>query len=422
MGVWYLNAPLLFSLSVVLVLVSCVFYSVGRVSCAVRGSGSADVDGVFVLAAASPSAALYRHMGQGPSRYTPDVFQYTANLRAPSSPSVSMVHLPKGWLVTRGSDQQVLFFHNSTSSTPPSGGWRTLSSPSSLRVSAHGVPTPSLSPQTPPSNLQQLLSCPVTTALLLLLVGVAYMLWEHRVPADAVSFSYEAVVGRQQLWRTISASFAHFDLLHLGMNCMALWQFRGLEQAQGSLHYLCLTTSLVVLTMAACVLLIHLLKQQYPALAAQQAVGYSCVLFALLVLQCSAQEQMCPLGALLPSPALCLRTYRLRLPLLHLEVAVNLAPLVLLAITQLIMPRYVPDPLTLTPLLTLCLTYCMHLLQSQPDGPSVGHPRGLSAVLRVAGVAAPAALDGRGPRPRPAVRPAPSPQPLGRGRGPPSAR
>lgn len=75
---------------------------------------------------------------------------------------------------------------------------------------------------------------PITVLLLLLLLFVAYYLWSHRVPVSAVSFSYQAVVlgtetefgaaSGREYWRALTASVAHFEPLHLGFNCMSLYQ------------------------------------------------------------------------------------------------------------------------------------------------------------------------------------------------------
>lgn len=75
---------------------------------------------------------------------------------------------------------------------------------------------------------------PVTVLLLLLLLYVAYHLWAYRVLVSDVSFSYQAVVlgtatesgvaSGREYWRAVTASVSHFEPLHLGFNCMSLYQ------------------------------------------------------------------------------------------------------------------------------------------------------------------------------------------------------
>ena len=78
-------------------------------------------------------------------------------------------------------------------------------------------------PQTQ-SNLQQLLARPGTLLLLACLLATAYLLWARRVEVSAVAFSYDAVVAGREYWRALTASFAHFEMMHLAFNCMSLYQ------------------------------------------------------------------------------------------------------------------------------------------------------------------------------------------------------
>ena len=74
------------------------------------------------------------------------------------------------------------------------------------------------------SNMSELLGRPVTLLILGTILAVAYQLWARRVPVSAVSFSYEAVTREGEYWRGLTASFAHFEVLHLAFNCMSFYQ------------------------------------------------------------------------------------------------------------------------------------------------------------------------------------------------------
>ena len=90
-------------------------------------------------------------------------------------------------------------------------------------------------------GLAMLAAQPVTALLLLLNGGAAWLLKSRGIPVDTVSISYDAVIGRQEHWRVITACFSHYELMHLAFNgatlyalgdmvegerCCALWRAR----------------------------------------------------------------------------------------------------------------------------------------------------------------------------------------------------
>ena len=116
-----------------------------------------------------------------------------------------------------------------------------------------------------------------------------------------------------QWWRIFTASVAHFDLLHLAFNVMSFYQLGVLEQdVYSSLSFAYLTCFLVVLTMIICTLMYHLAiyKHDMGHLLTQQAVGFSCVLFAWMVAMAVRLDKFCPLFFL---PSMCFSTFHLPL-------------------------------------------------------------------------------------------------------------
>src|SRR3546814_5217101 len=86
----------------------------------------------------------------------------------------------------------------------------------------------------PTSNIGAMIQRPISTILLLGMTFYAYKLWANRTPVEDVAISYDLVVNQGQLDRIFSASFAHFDLLHLGFNMMSLYNLAPLEELHGS--------------------------------------------------------------------------------------------------------------------------------------------------------------------------------------------
>jgi membrane associated rhomboid family serine protease len=80
------------------------------------------------------------------------------------------------------------------------------------------------------SGLATLLAMPGTTLLLFLNLWVAFVLWSRKVDPGAVAVSYDAVVSDREYWRCVTASFSHFEALHLGFNMMSLYNMGQLEQ------------------------------------------------------------------------------------------------------------------------------------------------------------------------------------------------
>jgi membrane associated rhomboid family serine protease len=197
-----------------------------------------------------------------------------------------------------------------------------------------------LIPERSQTNLQILMNRPITTILCLLILWIAYYLWSQRIEISSVSYSYDAIISREEYWRFFTASFSHFDLLHLAFNLMSLYQLGSLEAIYSSPLFLTLNFTLVIVTMIIATGLYHHMIYSWNRhdLMYQQAVGFSCVLFAWMVASSVRMEQYCPLFFL---PSLCFTTYFISIPFLpfSLTLPVNIGPFVLLIVTKFILPR-----------------------------------------------------------------------------------
>ena len=189
-------------------------------------------------------------------------------------------------------------------------------------------------------NFEELARRPATTFLLLINTVVAFTLKTKQIPPTRVAISYNNFLAGET-YRAFTASFSHYEIMHFGFNMLTTYNLGGLEEFYGSLPYLIINFALVVLTSLCVVLISHRLIATQPNpenRASQTAVGYSCVLFANIVIATSLQDTYCPIPMF---DNFCFKTW-------HLGVLLgdgfsflkfNPSPFILLFLTQFIMPR-----------------------------------------------------------------------------------
>lgn len=66
---------------------------------------------------------------------------------------------------------------------------------------------------------------------------VFFWLWDKSVSATEVAVSFSSVMEKGEVWRVITASFSHLDLLHVGLNLSSLIGLVPLEIAWGSSRF-----------------------------------------------------------------------------------------------------------------------------------------------------------------------------------------
>ena len=101
------------------------------------------------------------------------------------------------------------------------GAWYELSAPMTLSCILLLIPSASLTP--PRHHTPHLFTSPPHTTPLHPTSYIAWLLYSTPVAVERVSLSYEKVVAQGEYWRAITASFAHYDLMHLGFNMMSLY-------------------------------------------------------------------------------------------------------------------------------------------------------------------------------------------------------
>ncbi|CAM9819485.1 unnamed protein product [Scytosiphon promiscuus] len=200
-------------------------------------------------------------------------------------------------------------------------------------MSATGMPAKS-----DPSRVLDTPFYPGTVILIGINLAVAYYLRANGVSPDAVAISYTLFWEEREYWRIFTASFSHFEPIHIFFNTLSAWNLRGVEWHLGTVRFLCLTLALVVTTeMVGMLIKLALVKRNGASSDPERkALGFSCVLFAFMTYAAVAMDEYCPLG----NGGHCFKTWRLpifggALP----GLPVNFGPLASLVTTQVTVPR-----------------------------------------------------------------------------------
>ena len=197
------------------------------------------------------------------------------------------------WTVSTHFKRDILFINKPPQPedylyTPPENNWVTAEdfNTTLLQVRCNGnlASTPVTQFQKL-SNLEKLLSTPVTSSILGILTGVFVYLAYAKIPVESVSFSYNSVVLEYSYWRLLTASLSHFEVLHIFFNATSFYSMGVLESLLGSAAFLYLNINLIIITMFLCTLISHILIYSFSmeTLKTQQSIGFSCVLFAWMV-------------------------------------------------------------------------------------------------------------------------------------------
>ncbi|CAN0411714.1 unnamed protein product, partial [Hapterophycus canaliculatus] len=130
-----------------------------------------------------------------------------------------------------------------------------------------------------------------------------------QVSPGAVAISYALFWEEREYWRLFTASFSHFEPLHLVFNALSTWNTRELERLLGTFRFLYLSLDLVVTTIMLVMLAKHALVRWRGVQGQREglAVGFSCVIFAYMTYLAVAMRQFCPAGASFSS--LCFETW-----------------------------------------------------------------------------------------------------------------
>lgn len=187
------------------------------------------------------------------------------------------------------------------------------------------------------SNIQILYHRPITTCILLIIFIIFFLCLTNRIDRNMMLISYDSIVNKDEYFRIFTASLSHFDWMHVIFNTMSLYEIGEIELVLGSGKYLYLNVDLIVITMIICLFVQHILITKFnkTEMIQQQSLGYSCVLFAWMVVFSVRLRKFCPIFLF---PSLCFSTYVLKIPFTA-GLPVNFGPIVLLVFTKLILPQ-----------------------------------------------------------------------------------
>jgi len=111
---------------------------------------------------------------------------------------------------------------------------------------------------------------------------ITYQGWSY----DIVGCNYDRVVIYKETWRWITSTLSHVSFLHLVLNMYSLWNMRWMEQAFTSFVYFMWSILIAFLStfVTLCIYYLQLLFFQREQVRYIYMVGYSAVLFGLLVI------------------------------------------------------------------------------------------------------------------------------------------
>ena len=118
-----------------------------------------------------------------------------------------------------------------------------------------------------PSTLwAALLAAPANAAICFVNLAIYAVMWNYRVELDHLAVSYDTAITQRQLYRVVTATFTHLNLLHVGFNVSALYGLGSeWEEARGTAWYLQTTVGFVILAGVFHLLITRVAAYRFPA-------------------------------------------------------------------------------------------------------------------------------------------------------------
>ena len=107
---------------------------------------------------------------------------------------------------------------------------------------------------------------PANATVCLLNLVIFFVMWNYRVGLENVAISYETAITQRQYYRIVTATFSHLNVLHVGFNVSALFQFGDIwESTLGTLWYLKATVWFIVVAGVLDLVIIKVASTRFPA-------------------------------------------------------------------------------------------------------------------------------------------------------------
>ena len=256
-----------------------------RVSCVVSNAGISQVNGYY-----SAINYFYQHIGENIT-FIPDFFDLVENKRITEVDGVgtAIIHEPEMWKFIATNIVTPYKSISNISSSPPTNHWLDSNNQlTNLQItniygSFNNIPKSINYSQD--SNIMDLIHHPINTLLIILMLYIYYLFITNKLDRNIATMSYESIIQKNEYWRIFSSSLSHFDITHIGFNLMSLYQFKDLEILFGSIKYYYYTINLIIITIIICLFIQYILIKKFHQLnqIQQTSIGFSCVLFAWMV-------------------------------------------------------------------------------------------------------------------------------------------
>ena len=155
---------------------------------------------------------------------------------------------------------------------------------------------------------------PISVILIVINVLIFFWLNKKSIPVENVATSPSSILDRHEIWRCITSSFSHYNILHIIFNVASSWNVRTLETFLGPSNFLIDLTILVILPPFIDALIRKKLNPEEDV----WSLGYSCVVCGFMTL---------------------IETYQSSVNLFGLNLPWSIAPFVQIIMTSILIPN-----------------------------------------------------------------------------------
>lgn len=210
----------------------------------------------------------YKKSGKGITKF-PDIFDIILLKKIDNKEAIKFDRL--SWTIN--SNGNIIYKNNPNNPAdyiynPPQSGWishkdNTIINDLNVKYCTGYLTDSPITSNNAPSNIDVMLAQPVSMILIFLMLYIAYYLYSYHIDPSVVSISYDNIVNNGEYWRSITASLAHFDLMHLGFNLMGLYQLGQIESVYGSVVFAYLSIGLIPITSILCIIIYHIMITRF---------------------------------------------------------------------------------------------------------------------------------------------------------------